>query len=351
MSLRRKPEPFKPSTTPPKNPPPPPPQVLLDYSCLEVFTSTGQALAARVNRGAPPPDAVDPCGLALIAMGGAGLLARGEAHAMRSMWEPPPAAAAAAAAAAEEALKAKAAAAALPRAAAAAAAAAAAPIVPAAAAGPICRRSPYLAARRGSIEDELQSLSLLDEAAACGLAFGGAADVGAAAAAGAAAAEEAAGGGGGVTALEGGWDMPRPAGNLPASAPSQTPAAASPRRRRSVSATRLPPPAPPRSPDREAASRSLSSSPPAPGLTPLALSAPMVSRALALAAASVPTRLDPLPFHAPFAGVGGSPDRPGGGGGGSGGGAEEAAAVHTLQARAQAAAQQELSMLMEVVDM
>jgi hypothetical protein len=61
-------------------------RVLVDYSVLEVYTSTGEVLSTRAYRGVPP-DAED-AGIEFVAIDGDAVLARVEAFEMRSIWEP-----------------------------------------------------------------------------------------------------------------------------------------------------------------------------------------------------------------------------------------------------------------------
>lgn len=61
-------------------------RVVVDYSVLEVFTSTGEVLSTRAYRGVPP-DAED-AGIEFVAIDGDAVLARVEAFEMRSIWEP-----------------------------------------------------------------------------------------------------------------------------------------------------------------------------------------------------------------------------------------------------------------------
>jgi hypothetical protein len=62
-------------------------RVLLDHSCLEVFTAGGEVLTTRVYRGSPPPGQAGDAGLDFVAYGGAAALARLEAHEMGSMFK------------------------------------------------------------------------------------------------------------------------------------------------------------------------------------------------------------------------------------------------------------------------
>ena len=55
-------------------------RILLDHSCVEVFLSTGEALATRVYRGRPPLGA--DAGLDLVAYGGVARVERLEAWEM-----------------------------------------------------------------------------------------------------------------------------------------------------------------------------------------------------------------------------------------------------------------------------
>eukprot|EP00877_Chromochloris_zofingiensis_P008156 jgi/Chrzof1/3594/Cz13g01200.t1 len=59
-------------------------RVLIDNSCVEVFTSTGQVLGTRVYRG--NPSACTPSNVQLVAFGGNCELLQGGAWEMRSMW-------------------------------------------------------------------------------------------------------------------------------------------------------------------------------------------------------------------------------------------------------------------------
>ncbi|CAG9465064.1 unnamed protein product [Pedinophyceae sp. YPF-701] len=66
-------------------------RVLIDHSCVEVFTSTGEVLSTRVYRGKPPADAPAktlPCGIELVSYGGAATIERAVAFEMSSIWEP-----------------------------------------------------------------------------------------------------------------------------------------------------------------------------------------------------------------------------------------------------------------------
>lgn len=60
-------------------------RLLLDFSCLEVFTGTGEVLSTRVYRGHPPPES--DSGIEFVALDGTATLTRVAAYEMRSIWK------------------------------------------------------------------------------------------------------------------------------------------------------------------------------------------------------------------------------------------------------------------------
>ncbi|KAF8056752.1 BFRUCT3 [Scenedesmus sp. PABB004] len=60
-------------------------RLLLDGSCLEVFTGTGEVLSTRVYRGSPAPGHAGP-GVEFVALDGDALLERAAAYEMASIW-------------------------------------------------------------------------------------------------------------------------------------------------------------------------------------------------------------------------------------------------------------------------
>lgn len=63
-------------------------RIIVDHSCVEVFTGTGEVLSTRIYRGEPPEDAED-AGIYFLAFGGAAILERVTAHELGSAWEKP----------------------------------------------------------------------------------------------------------------------------------------------------------------------------------------------------------------------------------------------------------------------
>jgi hypothetical protein len=74
-------------------------RVIVDHSCVEVYTGTGEVLSTRVYRGQAPEDATD-AGIDFVAFGGAAIVEEVSAWEMGSAWRQPTEAATAAAAAA-----------------------------------------------------------------------------------------------------------------------------------------------------------------------------------------------------------------------------------------------------------
>lgn len=60
-------------------------RVLLDHSCVEIFTSTGDVLSTRVYRGSAPPGA--DSGIDFVSFGGSATVTRVEAYEMSSIWK------------------------------------------------------------------------------------------------------------------------------------------------------------------------------------------------------------------------------------------------------------------------
>eukprot|EP00803_Ostreobium_quekettii_P007372 evm.model.scf_89.9 EVM.evm.TU.scf_89.9 scf_89:38243-42484(-) len=60
-------------------------RVLMDHSCIEIFTSTGDVLSTRVYRGTAPPDAGS--GIDFVSFGGCATLAQVAAHEMSTIWK------------------------------------------------------------------------------------------------------------------------------------------------------------------------------------------------------------------------------------------------------------------------
>jgi hypothetical protein len=60
-------------------------RILVDHSCVEVFTGTGEVLSTRIYRGAPP-EGSEAAGVDLVAFGGAAAVRRMEAWELGSAW-------------------------------------------------------------------------------------------------------------------------------------------------------------------------------------------------------------------------------------------------------------------------
>jgi hypothetical protein len=68
-------------------------RILVDHSCVEVYTGTGETLSTRIYRGQAPEGATD-AGISLLAFGGTALVRRCSCYEMGSAWEHPAVAAA-----------------------------------------------------------------------------------------------------------------------------------------------------------------------------------------------------------------------------------------------------------------
>ncbi|KAL4420475.1 hypothetical protein ABPG75_010131 [Micractinium tetrahymenae] len=66
-------------------------RILVDHSCVEVYTGTGEVLSTRIYRGQAPHDCAD-AGISFIAFGGAALVKSCSTWEMGSAWEHPAAA-------------------------------------------------------------------------------------------------------------------------------------------------------------------------------------------------------------------------------------------------------------------
>lgn len=60
-------------------------RILLDHSCVEIFTSTGDVLSTRVYRGSAPPGA--DSGIDFVSFGGSATISRVAAYEMSTIWK------------------------------------------------------------------------------------------------------------------------------------------------------------------------------------------------------------------------------------------------------------------------
>lgn len=63
-------------------------RILVDHSCVEVYTGTGETLSTRIYRGQAPEGATD-AGISFLAFGGTALVRRCSCYEMGSAWEHP----------------------------------------------------------------------------------------------------------------------------------------------------------------------------------------------------------------------------------------------------------------------